>query len=134
MRLMSLGLISVCMALLAPLASVSATSLKGYWRMDDPLEGMQAVLGVYRCSGGDTLCAKISAVVGTNVDRRAMLNSELLRDLKPQRDSTYKGKLKMPKGRLPALNTIIEPQDQDSLSFKACFLGQCRSGTLSRLY
>jgi hypothetical protein len=134
MRHLSLSLISVCCALFAPLSFASANSLTGYWCMDNPLEGMQAVLEVYSCQGGDTFCAKISAVVGPDIDRHSILNSELLRDLKPQRDGTFKGKLKMPKGRMPALNTTVEPKDDDSLSFKACFLGQCRSGTLSRLY
>ena len=133
MRHSILGVLMTLGALGVPLAA-TATSLKGFWRMDDPLEGMQAVLEIYECRGQSSFCAKIAAVVGPNIDRHSMLNNELLRDFKPQRDGTYKGKLKMPSGRLPALNTVVEPMTKDSLSFKACFLGQCRSGTLSRLY
>ena len=133
MRLSILGVLMTLGALVLPVWA-SATSLKGFWRMDDPLEGMQAVLEIYECVGQNSFCAKIAAVVGPNIDRHSMLDNELLRDFKRQRDGTYKGKLKMPSGRLPALNTVVEPMTEDSLSFKACFLGQCRSGTLSRLY
>jgi uncharacterized protein (DUF2147 family) len=123
-------------ALLIGLAAspASAASLKGYWRMDSPLEGMQAVVEVYECMGGKALCGKVAAVVGPDIDRRSMLNQELLRDMKKQRDGSYKGKLKMPVGPLPALNTTVQPKGRDHLSFKACFLGQCRSGTMSRLF
>ena len=133
MRPSLLGVIMTFVTTMVPV-SATATSLKGFWRMDDPLEGMQAVLEIYQCRGQSTFCAKIAAVVGPNIDRHSMLNSELLRDFAPQQDGSYKGKLKMPSGRLPALNTVVEPRTEDSLSFKACFLGQCRSGTLSRLY
>ena len=101
--------------------------------MDRPLEGMQAVLEVYNCDEESVFCARIAAVVGPNIDPKTMLDSELLKDLKEQEDGTFKGKLKMPAGRLPALNTTVEAVDTDQLSFRACFLGQCRTGTLSRL-
>ena len=133
---MSLPVFALIAALLAAIMPASATArgLEGFWRMGDPMEGMQAVLEVYMCGGDSTLCGKIAAVVGPGIDRRAYLNSELLRGFKVQRDGTYKGKLKMPVGRLPALNTVVEPRSQDSLHFQACFLGQCRSGTMSRLH
>ena len=111
----------------------SAASLKGYWRMDEALEGMQAVLEVYNCNGDKALCGKIAAVVGPDINPRDMLNSELLRDLKRQKNGTYKGKLKMPVGPLPALNATVEPMNDGRITFKACFFGQCRSGTMSRL-
>lgn len=114
--------------------SAAAASLKGYWRMDAPLEGMQAVVEVYACANDTALCGKLAAVVGPNVDRRSMLDQELLRGLKKQRDGSYKGKLKMPVGRLPALKATIRPKGRDRLTFKACFLGQCRSGTMTRLF
>lgn len=132
---MRLKFIAVAFAALSAFAasSASAASLKGYWRMDNPLEGMQAVLEVYNCANDKALCGKIAAVVGPGIDRRSMLNSELLRGLKRQTDGTYKGKLKMPSGSLPALNATVEPRGENSITFKACFLGQCRSGTMTRL-
>ena len=44
-----------------------------------------------------------------------------------------KGKLKMPAGSLPVMNALVQPTSRDNLTIKACFFGQCRSGTLSRL-
>ena len=132
MRTRVLALFAGLLAAMTPPAA-KARGLEGFWRMDDPLEGMQAVLEVYTCRGESTLCGKIAAVVGPNIDRRDYLNNELLRGLKAQRDGTYKGKLKMPVGRLPALNAVVEKRGQNSIHFQACFFGQCRSGTMSRL-
>lgn len=128
-----LPLLLVAALFLRAAPAAHATGLEGFWRMDDPLEGMQAVLEVYNCEEDSALCAKIAAVVGPDIDPGRVLNSELLRGLKVQADGSYIGNLKMPTGRLPALRTTVEPMNDNSLSFKACFLGQCRSGTLSRL-
>ena len=132
MRTLIFALTAVVSAIFTS-AAANAKDLKGYWRMDDPLEAMQAVLEVYTCRGERTLCGKIAAVVGPGIDRSAYLNSELLRGFTAQRDGTFKGKLKMPVGRLPARKAVVEPRSQNSLRFEACFFGQCRSGTMSRL-
>ena len=110
--------------------SASANPLKGYWRMDAPLEGLQAVIEVYDCRDNKGMCGKMVAIAGPD---RQHLNTELLRGFKPTRNGAYKGKLKLPEGGLPQLNATVEPMSADRISFKACFLGQCRKGTMSKL-
>lgn len=114
-------------------ATAQANGLHGYWRMDSPMDGMQAIVELYDCGDEAMMCGKIAAVVGEKINRQEVLYRQLLHGLRRQPDGSYKGKLKMPAGRLPVMNALVEPASQDNLTIRACFFGQCRSGTLSRL-
>ena len=124
---------SILISLVGGGAFAQANPLQGYWRMDSPMQGMQAIVELYNCGEDAVLCRKIAAVVGEKINRREVLNRQLLHGLRRQPDGSYKGKLKMPAGSLPVMNALVQPASRDNLTIKACFFGQCRSGPLSRL-
>ena len=68
---------SILLSLLGGGAFAQANPLQGYWRMDSPMQGMQAIVELYNCGEDAVLCGKIAAVVGGEIDIE-VLNRQLL--------------------------------------------------------